>query len=77
MKTMIKAGLLAFAVGAAAALPVQEAEAYTNCRTVYKHGVAKRVCTTTTRPYRYQTVCNTYWRHGVKYRSCKKVRVYR
>ena len=77
MKTMIKAGLLALAVGAAAALPVQEAEAYTNSRTVYKHGVTKRVCTTTARPYRYQTVCNNYWRHGVKYRSCKKVRVYR
>lgn len=76
MKTIIKAGLLAFFVGGAIAMPVQDAEAYTRCRTVYKHGVYKKVCTT--KPaYRYQTVCNNYWRHGVKYRSCKKVRVYR
>ena len=76
MRAMIKAGLLAFLVGGAVALPVQDAEAYTSCRTVHKHGVTKRICTT--KPtYRYQTGCNTYWRHGVKYRSCKKVRIHR
>lgn len=72
MKTMIKAGLLEFMVGGAVALPVQDAEAYTSCRTVYKHGVAKRVCTTGHARH-YRTVCNTYWRHGVKYRSCRRV----
>jgi hypothetical protein len=72
MKTMIKAGLLALFVGGVVALPVQDAEAYTRCRTVYNHGVAKRVCTTTPARH-YRTVCNTYWRHGVKYRSCRRV----
>jgi len=76
MKQIVKAGLLALVVGGVGLiLPVQDAEAATRCRTVYSHGVTKRVCTT--RPaYRYRTVCNNYWRHGVKYRSCRKVRVY-
>ncbi|HRD66328.1 MAG TPA: hypothetical protein PKY50_09255 [Candidatus Competibacter sp.] len=76
MKMIIKAGLLAFFVGSAIAMPAQDAEAYTRCRTVHKHGVYKKVCTT--KPaYRYRTVCKNYWRHGVKYRSCRKVKVYR
>ena len=78
MKKLIQAGLLAFFVGGAVALPIQEAEAATRCRDVYTRGVHKRICTTTTyRPYRYRTECRNYWRNGVKYRSCKRVRVYR
>lgn len=78
MKKLIQVGLLAFFVGGAVALPIQEAEAATRCRDVYSRSVHKRICTTTTRPaYRYRTVCRNYWRHGVKYRSCQRVRVYR
>ncbi len=73
MKAIIKAGLLAFLVGGAVALPVQEADAYTRCRDVYTRGVHKRICTTH-RPYSRRVVCRNYWRHGVKYRSCHRVR---
>lgn len=73
VKNIVKAGLLALVVGGVGlALPVQDAEAATRCRTVYSHGVTKRVCTT--KPtVRVRTTCNYYWRHGVKYRSCRRV----
>ena len=76
MKGFLKAGLLAIFVGGVVALPIQEAEARTTCRTVYSHGVSKKICTT--RPtYRYKTVCKHYYRNEVRYESCKKVKVRR
>ncbi len=86
VKSIVIAGVLALFVGGGVALPVQDAEAATQCRTVYRNGVYQRICTTRPgyrsdyrggyrseyRP-RYRTVCRTYWRHGERYRSCRRV----
>ena len=86
LKSLLIAAGLALLVGGGTMLPVQDADAYTRCRDVYRNGVHKRICTTTRRDHRnyrsgrsdyrrgyrngYRTVCRTYWRHGERYRRC-------
>ncbi len=87
MKTIFKAGLLAFLIGGSIAFPVQEAEAATHCYVRNGHWVCNGANVSRNRCYmrngrqicnrgyvhRSRTVCKTYWRQGTRYTRCRRV----
>ncbi len=87
MKTIFKAGLLAFLLGGAIAIPVQEAEAATRCYVRNGHRVCNDVTVSRNRCYirngrqicnrgythHSRTVCKTYWRHGIRHTRCRRI----